>query len=105
MESIVQFGSSLEKKDFRDIDLCIFTSKRLSLKEKLKLIRDLPEKYDVSFYDDLPLNLKKEVLSKGKILFTKNYYRVLKKIVFVDREYPRYKAFLDDYHKKRMVAI
>lgn len=104
VESVIQFGSSVGKKDFRDIDLCIFTSRKLNLKEKLKLLRNLPEKYDVSFYEDLSLNIKKEVLSKGKIIFTNNYYNLLKRIMYVELEYPRYRSFLEDYHKKRMVA-
>lgn len=105
VESIIQFGSSVKKKTFRDIDLCIFTSKKLNFKEKLKLMRDLPEKYDVSFYDDLPINLKKVVLSEGRILFTKSYLNVLRRLAYVDLEYPRYASFLKDYHSKRMIAI
>ncbi|MBI2666019.1 nucleotidyltransferase domain-containing protein [Candidatus Woesearchaeota archaeon] len=102
VESIIQFGSSLHKKTFRDIDLCLFTTKKLTLKEKLRMQRNLPEKYDLSFYEDLPLNLKKAVISEGKIIFTKNYYRVLKEIPYLEREYPRYAAFLKEYHQKRM---
>jgi len=105
IESIIQFGSSLNKKDYRDIDLCIFTSQHLTFNEKLKLIRTLPEKYDLCFYDDLPLHLKKVVLSEGKIVFTKNYLNILKKIQYVDLEYPRYHSFLESYHKKRMVTM
>ena len=105
VESIIQFGSSLNKKNCRDIDLCLFTSKRLSLKKKLELIRELPQKYDVNFYGDLPLNLKKEVLSKGKIIFTRNYLRILRNISNIDREYPRYSSFLKNYHKKRVAAL
>jgi len=105
VESIIQFGSSLNRKDFRDIDLCIFTSKRLSLKEKIRLNREIPEIYDLSFYEDLPLHLKKEVLSKGKIIFTQNYLKVLQEIRIVDLEYPRFAFFLKEYHQKRMATI
>tara|TARA_Y100000310_G_scaffold220239_1_gene221704 strand:- start:939 stop:1295 length:357 start_codon:yes stop_codon:yes gene_type:complete len=105
VESIIQFGSSIKRKNYRDIDICIFTKKKISLKRKLELVRDLPQKYDVNFYEDLPLNLKKEVLSKGKVLFTKNYLNILRKISFLDREYPRYSSFLKDYHKKRVKAL
>lgn len=105
VESIMQFGSSLKKKDYRDIDLCIFTTKPLSLKKKLVLLRDIPEIYDISFYEELPLHIKKEVLSKGKILFTKDYYKILQQIQYVDLEYPRYKEFLEDYHRGVAVAL
>ena len=105
VESIIQFGSSLERKDYRDIDLCIFTTKPLNMKEKLILLRDVPEKYDVSFYEELPLHLKREVLAKGKVLFTKNYYRILQQIQYVELEYPRYKEFLEDYHREVAAAL
>ncbi len=105
IESLIQFGSSLERGDYRDIDLCLFTSRKLDLKEKLVLQRDLPEKYDISFYDDLPLHLKREVLTTGKILFTRDYYKLLQQILYVDLEYPRYKAFLDEYHAEMMATV
>lgn len=105
VESIIQFGSSLHSKKPRDIDLCLFTTKPLALKERLKLQRHLPEKYDINYYDTLPLNIKKRVLSEGKILFTRDYYHVLKQLQYVDLEYPRYAQFLEEYHKQRMAAL
>ena len=105
VESIIQFGSSLERKDYRDIDLCIFTIKPLNMKEKLILLRNIPEKYDISFYEELPLHIKREVLTKGKVLFTKNYYRILQQVQYVELEYPRYKDFLEDYHREVAAAL
>ena len=105
VESVIQFGSSLESKKYNDIDLCIFTTKKISLKQKLALQRELPEEYDVSFYQDLSISLKKEVLSKGKIIFTKNYLRILRQIPFIEDEYVYYKKFLDEYHKARMAKL
>ncbi len=105
VESILHFGSSLHRKDYHDIDLCLMTSKKLSLKQKLALQRGIPEKYDICFYDDVPIHLKKEVLSNGKILFTKNYYRLLRQIQYIDLEYPRFRMFLDLYHKARMASL
>lgn len=105
VESILHFGSSLKKKDYHDIDLCLMTVKKVSLKQKLALQRGIPEKYDLCFYDDLPIPLKKEVLSKGKIVFTKNYYRLLRQIQYIDLEYPRFRAFLDLYHAARVASL
>ena len=105
IESVMQFGSSLKRKDYSDIDICIFTKKKLKLKEKLSITSRFPAKYDVSFYDDLPLDIKKRVLSEGKIIFTKDYYKILERIKMVDYEYPRYKKFLEDYHNKKMAGV
>ena len=105
VESILLFGSSLHKKLPRDVDICIVTSQKIKFNEKLRLLRDLPEVYDVSFYDDLPLHLQKIVLSEGKILFTRNYYALLKLMQYIELEYPRYAAFLQEYNAQRMAEI
>lgn len=104
VESIIQFGSSLEKKDYNDIDLCVFTTRPLKLREQLTMIQDIPEKFDINFYETLPTHIKKEAL-KGKILFTKNYYHLLKQIQYIDLEYPRYKNFLKEYHQEMVAAL
>lgn len=105
VQSVIQFGSSLNRKKFRDIDLCLLTSPKLSFSEKLRLRSSIPAIYDVTFYDDLPLQLKKVVLTEGKILFTRDYYTLLKQIQYLELEYPRFAAFLEEYHAHRMAEI
>ncbi len=105
VETVIQFGSSLERADFRDIDLCLITTRQISMREEINLRKDIPEKYDLNFYQDLPLHIKKQVLTTGKILFTRNYYHLLKQIQYVDFEYPRYKMFLEDYHRDMIAAL
>lgn len=95
----------MEGKNYRDVDLCLFTGRKLSLPEQLSIQRGLPLQYDISFYDDLPLHLRREVLTKGKILFTHDYYKLLKEIQYVDLEYPRYEAFLEGYHQEMIAAL
>ena len=102
---IIQFGSSLTSPSPRDIDLCIVTTKKLTLKQKLQFQRNLPEQFDINFYENLPLNLKKEVLTTGKILFTQDYYALLKELMFVNDEFVRYHRFLEDYHQQRMASL
>ena len=105
VESVIQFGSSLESKDYGDIDLCIFTTTLLSLRQKLRIITEFPEKYDFSFYEDLPLHIKREVLFNGKLLFTRNDDRIFQQFSYIELEYPRYKAFLEEYHKEMMATV
>lgn len=102
---IILFGSSLNSSAPRDIDICLFTVRPFSLKAKLRLLRNLPEHYDINFYDDLSINLKKEILSAGKVLFTKDYYLLLKELMFINDESVRYQRFLEDYHQQRMASI
>jgi len=105
IETVMQFGSSLRNKSHSDIDICIFTETKLRFKDKLSIISRFPSRYDISFFDDLPLNIKKRVLSEGKIIFTKDYYKVLERIKRLDYEYPQYKKFLEEYHNKKMAGI
>lgn len=105
VETIIQFGSSLEREDFKDIDICLITTRTLSMKEEMYIRKEVPDKYDLSFYDDLPLHLKKQVLTAGKVLYTKDDYHLLKIIQYVDAEYPRYKTFLEEYHQEMIAAI
>lgn len=105
IETIIQFGSSLEQTDFRDIDICLITTRSLSMKEEMAIRKEVPDEYDINFYDDLPLHIKKQVLTTGKVLFTKDYYNLLKRIQYVDFEYPRYKAFLEEYHQDMIAAL
>ncbi len=105
VETIVQFGSSISMKKYNDIDLCIFTVMPLSLQEKLILIRELPELFDVCFFEDLPLHIKKRVCSGGKVLFTRDYYHFLTQMRIVELEYPYYGRFLQDYAQKRFAEV
>lgn len=102
IESIILFGSKLISNNNNDIDICIISKKFMDFKKKLEIIREIPEKYDISFYEDLPVHIRKEVLSKGKIIFTSNYYRILEFMKINDLEYIKYKQFLDDYNKHAM---
>ena len=104
IHSIIQFGSSIKTKKYRDIDLCLMTTRDISLQEKLAILANIPDLYDISFYDDLAIPLKKEVLG-GKILFTKDYFHVLQELRRVGDEFIRFNPFLEEYHKKRMAEI
>lgn len=102
---IIQFGSSLTSASPRDIDLCIMTKKKLTLKQKLQFQRNIPEQFDINFYEELPLHLKKEVLTTGEIIFTRDYYALLKEVMVVNDEFVRYRRFLEDYHQQRMASL
>jgi len=104
VETVIQFGSSLVRKDYRDIDICILTKNKISLKEKIKVISLFPEIYDISFYEDLPLNVKQEVL-RGKILFCRNKLKLFQEMQKVNDGMFSYSRFLEDYHRERMRVL
>ncbi len=69
--AIYLFGSVAEGKQssLSDIDICIMG--KFSEKQKLRILSNMPEKYDVSFFDELPIWIKIRVF-KGKPLFIKD---------------------------------
>ncbi len=103
VESIIQFGSSLKSKERRDIDICILG--KLTFAQKLALRSKLPAKYDLSFYDELPLHLKWIVLTTGKILFTINNLKILRELHYLERDYPRYAQFLEEHYQNKVGAL
>ncbi len=109
IHSIILFGSKISGKPIRrdDIDLCIiFDSQKMpSNKELVKILGLLGEKFDLSFFHLLPINVRKKVLEEGKILFTRNKLYVFELIKETDFEYPKYKNFLEEFNKIRLNKV
>ena len=83
--AIVLFGSLNDKtyNEMSDIDICIIG--QLSDKEKEDISRKLFNKYDLCFFDELPIYIQMRIF-KGKFLYCKNTdiiydlcFKVLKK--------------------------
>lgn len=72
VNAIVLFGSQATGKNNKnsDIDLCFFG--KIKDEDKLNIQRMFPEKYDISFFNELPIWIKTRVFKEGKILFLKN---------------------------------
>jgi len=72
IDAIFLFGSyALEKSNSSsDIDICIFGN--LSEGDKSHISLEFPEKYDISFFEELPIWIKTRVLKEGKPLLIKN---------------------------------
>ena len=84
-----------------DIDVCI--SLNLSVKERTKvrlsLLSNLPEKFDLQIFEDLPIYLKKEIL-QGEFLYCKNKKNLINLSFEIIREYEDFKPIYDYYLAK-----
>ena len=109
VHSIIVFGSSVrgEATKDSDIDICIIEDPdyELDLVEKLKIMRNLPEKIDISFFHDLPLNIRQRVLQEGEILYTKDDYYVFTLIKEIDFEMVKYRRMQEEYHRETMKRV
>lgn len=96
--ALYQFGSSLQNTSYKDIDFCLFNSKKLNYQEKQQYLLFLSEHYDLSFFEDLPMYIKHEVL-KGKILINKDpdalYDIVFRFIKKYNDFQPHFKKYLE----------
>jgi len=77
--AVIVFGSYAREEDYRDIDVCLFLYPDHEVKienearYKLKTTLALPEGFDITFFDDLPLYIKARALKDSKILLNKDY--------------------------------
>ena len=73
--SIFLFWSYLKNfGNLSDIDICIIG--KLNENEKKKILRDSPEKFDISFFEELPIFIKVRVFKDGKELFVRNKNKI-----------------------------
>lgn len=97
--AILQFGSSIDNTNhkFSDVDICVVAPK-ISKKEKEKLLHEMhtKEDLDVKFFEDLPIMLKHEVISKNKALEVNNSIELTEYFLFWEKIYqdfaPHYKV-------------
>ncbi len=90
-----------EETPLSDIDICI--SLKLQPKERLRarmrLLANLPEKYDVTIFEDLPLYVQKEVFA-GKLLYCKNKQKVIERALETIRDYEDFRPIYEYYIAK-----
>lgn len=99
VHSILLFGSRAREKSGRDIDICIVTSRELSLRERLSLESTVPSGVDISTFFELPVHIRKRVFKEGKVLYSKDMYHVLTLGKETDMEYSGYKRYREYYNK------
>ena len=74
--AVLLFGSYARGEPNRDIDICLVLDKKYPNLDmtniKIKNSIELPSKYDISIFQQLPLYIRKRVLEDCKVLFCKN---------------------------------
>ncbi|MDP3104041.1 MAG: hypothetical protein Q8M95_05475 [Candidatus Methanoperedens sp.] len=99
VHSILLFGSISKKRSGNDIDICYIPSREMNLKERLVINSAVPAGVDISMYFDLPVHIRKRISEEGKVLYTKEMYRLLSILKENDFEYSSYKKYREYYHK------
>jgi len=109
VHSIILFGSKARgtEKEKSDIDICIIPKPdvEITLKDRISLSNSVPENIDISFIDELPVNIRKRIFLEGMVLYTEDMYHVLTLSKINDLEYERYKRLTREYHKHVMERV
>jgi predicted nucleotidyltransferase len=109
VHSIILFGSKARgtEKEKSDIDICVIPNPdvEITLKERISLSNSVPENIDISFIDELPVNIRKRIFLEGRVLYTQDMYYVLTLSKINDLEYERYKRLTKEYHTHVMKRV
>ncbi len=86
VNSIHLFGSQVTGKTtkFSDVDICI--TGKLRDKEKLNIFKEF-SKYDVSFFNELPIWIKIRVFRNGEIIYVKDKHQLYNLLFSTIKEY------------------
>lgn len=99
--AVALFGSYARNEPYRDIDICIFLTKRkrtsLQLSKKLLQYTQENEKYDVQIFQHLPLHIKKKVCEDTKVLYCKDEDQLYDIYFQILDEFSHYKPFYESY--------
>ncbi|MGC9309971.1 MAG: nucleotidyltransferase domain-containing protein [Candidatus Nanoarchaeia archaeon] len=100
VEFIILFGSVAQNKSnkFSDIDLAVYYNgdKKQRFNFRLKALGNLPDKYDIRIFQDLPLYVQKEVL-RGKVVYARDRGFVYDKAYEVVKRFEDFKKTYYDY--------
>ncbi len=103
------YGSVAEKKEnkFSDIDFAVYFdgNKKERFDFRLKLMAKLSENFDVKIFQDLPLNVRMNVL-KGRLVYVKNAGRgfVYDVVYETIKRFEDFKRYYYDYIKRRQTV-
>ena len=97
---VILYGSHANGKENKlsDIDFAIFYNgdKKERFKFRLKLLANLPDRFDIQIFQDLPLFVKKDAL-KGKLVYAKDNSYACDVAYQTIKEFDDFKRYYYDY--------
>ena len=99
---IILYGSVAEDNQtpLSDIDLAVYYegSKEERFKFRMEILGNVNDKFDIQTFQDLPLYIRKEIISHGKILYQKNYSEIFDIFIKTIKSFGDFKPRLDIYY-------
>ena len=98
--AVALYGSSLKGKG-RDIDLCIYLTKKKSnlemSKKRLELLSGAGDNLDIQIFQQVPLYIKTRILKEGKVLFCRDEDALYEIAFATIKDFGFYKKIYDMY--------
>ncbi len=102
VEFIVLYGSSVKKKHggLSDVDLAVYYqgSREERFRFRMKVLGRSSDRFDIQMFQDLPLYIRKDIVSNGKPLYYKDYEMISHEYLRTIREYGYFEKHLNYYY-------
>jgi len=99
---VILYGSAAEGKQtpLSDVDMAVYYegTKEERFKFRMEALGNVNDKFDIQTFQDLPLYIRKEIISQGKILYQKNYSEIFDVFIKTIKSFGDFKPRLDIYY-------
>ena len=99
---VILYGSTVEGKQtpLSDVDIAVYYegSKKERFKFRMEVLGSVNDKFDIQTFQDLPLYIRKEIISHGKILYQKSHSEIFDIFIKTIKSFGDFKPRLDIYY-------
>jgi hypothetical protein len=99
---IILYGSKAreEMTELSDIDLAVYYDgdKKERFDFRVKVLGRVGDEFDIQTFQDLPLYIRKDIVSSGKVIDYKGYMEIFRIFMRTIRDFEHFKPRLDMYY-------
>jgi len=99
---IILYGSKAreEMTELSDIDLAVYFDgdKKERFDFRVKVLGRVGDEFDIQTFQDLPLYIRKDIASSGKVIDYKGYMEIFRIFMRTIRDFEHFKPRLDMYY-------
>ncbi|MBS3778415.1 MAG: nucleotidyltransferase domain-containing protein [Candidatus Thermoplasmatota archaeon] len=100
---IIQYGSTVtgEQTPLSDIDIAVYYqgTKKQRFDFIITVLGSVDDRFDIHIFQDLPLYIQQEVISKGKILYQRDFETTFDIFMKTIQRFSDFKPLLDIYYE------
>ena len=100
---IIQYGSTVtgEQTPLSDIDIAVYYqgTKKQRFDFIITVLGSVDDQFDIHIFQDLPLYIQQEVISKGKLLYQRDFETTFDIFMRTIQRFSDFKPLLDIYYE------